>query len=153
MRRFNQPFPAENPERVRWLEEEVHELVTALFKNDRLAALDAVIDYYYIAKGGVLENPSLQPIQPISCLCLGVEAEHSEAVLESAWKIVHAANMSKVWTTAERDACTDASIVFTPCGDYKLDDEPLWIGQRNGKVVKPPSWVGPEAALMELLAK
>ena len=99
-------LPAERVEsRTSWLAEEVEELRNA---GTLLDQADAVIDLIYFALGTLVE--------------MGVEGE-------PLFKIVHEANMTKLW----------------PDGKPRFGND--------GKVEKPPTWRDPGEALRRELAR
>lgn len=85
--------------RANWIAEEVRELRDARTIEDQA---DAYIDILYFAIGGLVEI-GLRPLR--------------------LWKIVHGANMAKLW----------------PDGKPRR--------RQDGKIIKPPGWVPPELEL------
>jgi predicted HAD superfamily Cof-like phosphohydrolase len=94
------------------IKEEADEL---LFADTLVDYLDAICDLLYVVYG--------------AANAAGLNA----VLVEAAFLEVHRSNMSKLWTQAEKDAYKDGDMEWTPRFD-------MWIGKRDGKVIKSPSY-------------
>ena len=94
------------------IKEEADEL---LFADTLVEYLDAICDLLYVVYG--------------AANAAGLNA----VLVEAAFLEVHRSNMSKLWTQAEKDAYKDGDLEWTPRFD-------MWIGKRDGKVIKSPSY-------------
>ena len=120
----NRTVPSRDLKEARcWmLYEEAFELRVA---DNYTEYVDAVVDILYVAMGAAVEA--------------GLDAD----TLTKCFSEVHRANMTKFWT-AEQVAEHD--------GNLKFEDSPAgYIAKRDGKVVKPPTFIPPN--LSAILSK
>lgn len=94
------------------IKEEADEL---LFSENLVEYLDAICDLLYVVYG--------------AANAAGLNA----VLVDAAFVEVHRSNMSKLWTTEEKNAYKDDDLEWTPRFDR-------WIAKREGKVIKGPSY-------------
>lgn len=121
MEGFGQPIP-EKPTlpadhiinlRFKLIREESAELLASETKVDYL---DAVCDLLYVVYGAALS------------------AGFNAVQIDAAFHEVHRSNMSKLWTTKEKEANVDDTLQFSPRFDR-------WIcTNEDGKIIKSPSY-------------
>lgn len=104
--------------------EEANELLNA---KTKVEYLDAICDLLYVVYG--------------AAWAAGMNSD----LVDKAFAEVHRSNMSKFWTTAEKEAYTGNDIDFSPYFDQ-------WVAKsKDGKVIKSPSYS--KAELGQLLER
>jgi len=121
------------------IREEALELREALFKQSLPDVADALADILYVVYG--------------TAVACGI----SSGAMDEIFAEVHRANLAKFWTADEvynHPQAAKLLVSEVPLKQLEFPGLPtrnLLVKNKEGKVVKPPSFVGPEARIKEIL--
>lgn len=121
--------------RYKLIKEELEELGGALLMQDLVKTADAIADLLYVVYG--------------TAVACGISDEQ----LDEIFLAVHKANLGKFWTKEELVKYPELHGVRLQEEQLNLfsEERALVVTNSNGKVIKPPSFVGPEKTIEKIL--